>query len=169
VPSLSSPDCASAAASATKSRGTQIPSLRPLSTFSPWRMRDGRLGSVTTACPSAASVGARRMPTTRASTSVSEGKSAAAAAAPATTVSGSPIPSRRAGTAYSRRSARRSILAASAKSTSVSVASARPRTVWPVGGNSTSPSTFGPKRRPMPTKTIAAVTGVPSSRRDTAA
>ena len=36
-----------------------MPSLSPLSTFRPWRMRDGTRGSVTTAAPSAASVGAR--------------------------------------------------------------------------------------------------------------
>ena len=36
-----------------------MPSLSPDSTFSPCRMREGRRGSVTTACPSAASVGAR--------------------------------------------------------------------------------------------------------------
>ena len=44
-------------ASAMNSSGTQMPSLRPLSTLSPWRIRDGRRGSVTTAWPSAASVG----------------------------------------------------------------------------------------------------------------
>ena len=45
--------------SAANSSGTQIPSLSPLSTFSPWRMRGGTRGSVTTAWPRAASVDAR--------------------------------------------------------------------------------------------------------------
>ena len=54
-----SPALACAIASTMKNRGTQIPSFSPLSTFSPWRTREGRRGSVTTACPSAASVGAR--------------------------------------------------------------------------------------------------------------
>ena len=55
-----------------KKSGTQIPSLRPLSTFSPCRMRDGRRGSVTTAWPSAASVGARMTARRSASGQVSE-------------------------------------------------------------------------------------------------
>ena len=41
------------------SSGTQMPSLSPLSTLSPWRMREGRRWLLTTGCPSAASVGAR--------------------------------------------------------------------------------------------------------------
>ena len=50
-----------------KKSGTQMPSLRPLSTFSPWRTRERQRGSVTTAWPSAASVGARMIASRRAS------------------------------------------------------------------------------------------------------
>ena len=42
-----------------KNSGTQIPSFSPLSTFSPCRTGEGSRGRVTTAWPSAASVGAR--------------------------------------------------------------------------------------------------------------
>ena len=42
-------DSTSAAASAIRSSGTQMPSLRPLSTFNPWRRSDGSRFSVTTA------------------------------------------------------------------------------------------------------------------------
>src|SRR3954452_19707829 len=48
----------SAHASTMNSSGTQMPSLRPLSTLSPWRMRIGRRGSVTTALASGAAGGA---------------------------------------------------------------------------------------------------------------
>ena len=61
----------SAAASAINSSGTQIPSLSPLSTFSPCRIRDGSRGSVTTASPSAASVGASSTASTIASVTLS--------------------------------------------------------------------------------------------------
>ena len=50
-----------------KNRGTQSPSLSPLSTFSPWRIRDGMRSSVTTAWPSAASVHASTIASTSAS------------------------------------------------------------------------------------------------------
>ena len=65
------PDSTSATATAANSSGTQIPSLRPLSTFSPWRILPGMRGWVTTACPSAASVGARTTARITASSMVS--------------------------------------------------------------------------------------------------
>ena len=49
----------------------QMPSLRPLSTLRPWRILDGRRGSLTTAFPSAASVGASSTASTSASANVS--------------------------------------------------------------------------------------------------
>ena len=54
-----------------KSKGTQIPSLSPLSTLRPWRMRAGTSGLVTTAWPSAASVGASTTPMITASSMLS--------------------------------------------------------------------------------------------------
>ena len=146
-----------------------MPSLRPLSTLRPWRILDGSRGSVTTAWPSAASVGARRTASTSASGTVSAPNSAAATIAPSTIVSGSPIPSRRAGTAYSLRNVRRLMRDASAKSTTVSVASASSFTDSLAGGTSTSPSARAPTMRPTPTKTIAGVSDVPSTRRETIA
>ena len=50
---------APAKAIATRTMGRAMPSLRPLSTLRPWRTRTGTSGLLTTACPSAASVGAR--------------------------------------------------------------------------------------------------------------
>ena len=76
-----------------------MPSFSPDSTFSPCRMREGRRGSVTTACPSAASVGARITARIRISARLNEPNSPAPSAQPARIVSGRPIPSRRAGTA----------------------------------------------------------------------
>ena len=58
---------------------------------------------------------------------------------------------------------------ASQNSTSASVASASARTVALELSRSISPSTFGPASNPIATKTIAAVTGVPDSRREIAA
>ncbi len=83
-----------------------MPSLSPLSTLRPWRTRDGTRGSVTTACPSAASVGASTIASRTASMNASCPNTATPASAPATIVSGSPIASRRRGTTYWRRSAR---------------------------------------------------------------
>ena len=61
------PSSACATASAIRKSGTQMPSLRPLSTFRLWRMRTGRRCDVTTTWPSAASVGARMIATRSAS------------------------------------------------------------------------------------------------------
>ena len=70
--SLTAPASACATARTMKKSGTQMPSLSPLSTLSPCRTRDGSAGSVTTACPSAASVGARTTASRSASAQVSE-------------------------------------------------------------------------------------------------
>ena len=85
-------DSTSATATAAKSSGTQMPSLRPLSTLRPWRIRAGTRGSVTTACPSAASVGASTTPRISASSTLSSPKTAAAATAPSRIVSGETDP-----------------------------------------------------------------------------
>ena len=88
-----------------KNSGTQIPSFSPLSTLRLWRTRDGRRGDVTTAWPSAASVGARMIASTSASGHARSPSSATPATKPARIVSGRPIPSRRAGIPSVRRSA----------------------------------------------------------------
>jgi hypothetical protein len=132
-------------------------------------MRDGNLGSVTTASPRAASVGASRIASTIASVTLNWLKSRAASSVPSAMVSGSPIPSSRSGTAYSRRSRRGLIRDASAKSTTASVASASVRTPSLAGAEVTPSSTSGPTTTPTATNTIAAVTGVPVSRREIAA
>ena len=95
------PSSHSARASAMKKSGTQIPSLRPLSTLRPCRIRDGIRSSVTTAWPSAASVQASMIDSTSASTRLTPGSTPTPTSVPAAIVSGRPIPSRRAGTANS--------------------------------------------------------------------
>ena len=109
--------------------GRRSPSLSPLSTLSPWRIRSGTRSSLTTACPSAASVGARTTPRITASQNERTPKIAAAAIAPSAIVSGRPMPSSRSGTPTARRRCLRSIRDASQNSTSASVASASVRTV----------------------------------------
>ena len=74
---------------------------------------------------------------------------------PAAIVSGSPIPRRRAGTAYPSRSARRSIRAASENSTSASAASASNRNDPASGDSSTQPRPSVPTIRPAAVKAIA--------------
>ena len=140
-----------------KKSGTQIPSLRPLSTLRPCRTRDGIRSSVTTACPSAASVQASMIERTRASTRLTPGSTPTPTSVPAAIVSGRPIPSRRAGTANSLRRAGKEIRDASAKRTSVSVASATSFTASPPMCRSIRPS-IGPASSPVDVKKIAGVT-----------
>ena len=137
--------------------------------FNPWRIRPGTRGSVTTAWPRAASVGARMTPRMTASQKVSTSKITPAASAPRAIVSGRPIPSRRSGTEISRRSFPKSMREASEKSTSASVASASARTVELVLEMSTPSRTLGPTRIPIETNRIAGVIGDPESRFETAA
>ncbi len=146
-----------------------MPSLSPLSTFSAWRIRGGTRGSVTTACPRAASVGASTTARITASQAVSWPKIAAAPTAPSAIVSGNPRPSSRAGSPTSRRSSRRSTREASLNSTNANVASASARTVSLLLERSTPSSTCGPTSTPNATNTIAGVTGVPCRRREIAA
>ena len=150
-----------------KKSGTQIPSLRPLSTLRPCRIRDGIRSSVTTAWPSAASVQASMIESTSASTRLTPGSTPTPTSVPAAIVSGRPIPSRRAGTANSLRRAGNEIREASAKRTSVSVASASSLTGSPPICRSIRPST-GPASRPAEVKKIAGVTTDRSIRPETA-
>ena len=161
-------DSTSATATAANRSGTQIPSLSPLSTFRPWRIRCGTRGSVTTAWPSAASVGANTIARITASSTDNCPKIQAAATAPSAIVSGRPMPSRRSGTPASRRRRPRSMREASQNSTSARVASASVRTAELELSVSISPSTLGPTSNPMTTNSIVAVRGVPDSRPETA-
>jgi hypothetical protein len=112
-------------------------------------------------------VQASTIASTKASATVTPGRTAAPSSAPATIVSGRPIPSSRSGTATSRRSSRTEIPDASANSTSVSVISASSFTCSPWMSRSTSPST--PTSSPAVVKNIAPETLRPSSPRETAA
>ena len=132
-------------------------------------MRDGTRSSDTTAAPRAASVGATAMASSAASTTVRPGRVRRAAPTPATIVNGSPMPSRRTGTASSRRRVRRSIRDASVNSTSASVDSAISRRVAPLGPTVNHPSTASPSTIPAVRNTIADVTIVRPRRRDTMA
>src|SRR5829696_736487 len=69
-------------ARAMKKSGTQIPSLRPLSTVEPCRIRDGIRSSLTTAWPSAASVQASMIERTSASTQLTPGSTPMPASVP---------------------------------------------------------------------------------------
>jgi hypothetical protein len=140
---------------------------RPLSTLRPCRIRDGIRSSVTTAWPSAASVQASMIERTSASRRLTPGSTPTPTSVPATIVSGRPIPSRRAGTANSRCSAGNEIREASAKRTSVSVASASSFTGSPPMRRSIRPSR-GSASRPAEVKKIAAVTTERSNQRETA-
>ena len=124
---------------------------------------------MTTAWPRAASVGARITPTITASQKVNSPKITAAASAPSAIVSGSPIPSSRSGTEAPRRKALRSMLEASEKRTSASVASASARSVELVLAMLISSRTLGPTMSPIATNTIAGVIGDPDNRFETAA
>ena len=154
---------------AISSNGTQIPSLSPLSTLSPWRTRTGTRGSVTTASPSAASVGARTMASRIASISVTSPNIATPASVPATIVRGNPIASKRRGTTYSRRKVARLTRDASEKSTTVKVASATRRTDSLSIAGLSQLRAASLNRIPPATNTIAAVITEVESRRETLA
>ena len=109
-----------------------IPSLRPLSTLRPWRSRTGSRRSLTTACPSAASVGARMAASSAASTSVRSRKTRQPGGARRGYVSGSPTPSSRTGQPGVRSAACAGRSgSASVNRTSTSVASTRIETTSP--------------------------------------
>ena len=166
---LSASDSASAQARAITSSGTQMPSLSPLSTLSACRIRDGRRSSETTACPSAASVGARITASTTASASRSSGSTPQGADCPGHDGQREPdseeayrkrrlLAQRRPGCEMHRRTGR-------------APRSARPELRrscwWQVGRAGRSP--LGPTRRPPRRKNIAAETTEVASRRLTSA
>jgi hypothetical protein len=144
--------------------GTQMPSLRPLSTFSPSRTGAGTFSFVTTALPSAASVGASIVARIATVSSGRSGKSSHPTPKPKAMVSGSPIISMRCGIRKLRRRVARLALAESLKSTSARVSSASIRSPSPVTFRSSRPRTPGPARTPKARKTTAPLTGVRSRR-----
>ncbi len=106
-------------------KGRARPSFRPLSTLRALRTTAGTRGLATTACPRAASVGARITPIRAACQSSRPPKTATAATAPATIVSGSPMPRSRPDRLGSRVQRRMSRLDESAKRTITRAASSR--------------------------------------------
>ena len=88
---------------------------------------------------------------------------------PPAIVSGSPTPSRRAGSETSSRSVARLMRDASENSTRVRVTSASTLTTSLEVAGSTRPSASAPTSTPAIVNTMGAVTGVPDSRPDTAA
>ena len=92
-------DSVTATASSTVTTGTAIPSLSPLSTLRVWRILTGSRRSLTTACPSAASVGANTAASSAASIMLRPGTTTTASPVPARIVNGRPMPSIRPGSA----------------------------------------------------------------------
>ena len=127
-------ECATVSATAPAMKkltnGVAMPSFSPLSTFRIRRIRAGTCSSSTTWAPSAASVGATAAAMTAAAHGSRCGKSTTATAVPTAMVSGRPTSRRRSSTPASRRNnTRRLTRAASEKSRSASVTSARLRSV----------------------------------------
>ncbi len=137
--------------------GVTIPSLRPLSTFSARRIRTGTDLLVTTARPSAASVGARMVATKAAAPHPTAGNVRYASTAPATIVSGSPTNSSRLGRAASPSTSRSRTVDASANSSRASVSSVMVRTASLPNENGSTPNPPGPRIAPTATNTIGPV------------
>ena len=100
-----------------------MPSFRPLSTLIVERIILGTFGSVTTALPSAASVGVSNNASKIMYVIGCSGNSHTATAVPATIVKGRPIKSNRAGICHERRNNFRSNKAASLNNTSTNAIS----------------------------------------------
>ena len=148
-------------------KGVTMPSLSPLSTLSMRRTREGIRSSDMIVDPSAASVGATMAPRAAATQRPLEWNSPTASAAPAPIVSGSPIPSRRAGMAMSVAKVHALTREASEKSTRARVISANERMVDECSCTWT--RTTGPwvTANPSRTKAMGAVTCQRSRRADT--
>ena len=159
--------CMLAKVASTSTTGSAIPSLRPLSTLSACRTRTGTPGLLTTACPSAASVGASTAPSTAASSQLNSGSSNLATTAPRPIVSGNPMPSKRTGRPSSCRSAYQSMRAASPKRTKINVSSARMCIAPCSTFRCSHPSPQGPNNRPHATNTRGGVSEDVAIRFDT--
>ena len=114
-----------APATATSTNGVAIPSFSPLSRLIRRRILAGTARLSITPAPSAASVGARAAPISRASQMLMPPNRASASSVPRPIVSGRPIPSSRRQRPSSARRSRSPTRDASENSTSTSVTSAR--------------------------------------------
>ncbi len=137
--------------------GVASPSLSPLSTFSARRMRTGTAGSVKTARPSAASVGARIVPMTAAAAQPSAWNIRPATSVPRAIVSGSPSRSSRPGSWTSPSTSRNLTVEASANSKRASVSSVNVSEASSPIRNGRTFRTLGPSSKPAVMNTIGAV------------
>ena len=142
----------------TVTTGVDRPSLRPLSTFSNRRTRDGTRVSVKTVAPSAASVGASSAAINAAAAQPCSGNIQYASRVPEAMVSGIPIRSRRKAGPRSTPTCRICRCEASEKSTKTRVTSAMGSSQWTSGVSGTSPKPVSPASTPTATNTIGAVT-----------
>ena len=155
TPPLSS---AFAMSRATRKKGTARPSLSPLSTSSAWRTRGGTAWSVTTFCPSAASVAASMVDSRKTEPNAMPGNTSRPTPTPASNESGSPMSSRRTGHESSCRSDRRSRRIASLNSSNTSASSVILSATTLSSLTSNRPSADTPTARPASMNTIAEVT-----------
>ena len=148
-------------ATANETSGATMPSLSPLSTLRVRRIRLGTNRLVTMPAPSPASVGARHAAARTANHTPSPPKTRRTASAPRTTVKGSPIPSKRAGTPTSWRSDVNRRRAESEKRIRTKVISAVIRMV--VADNEMWKVWSAPKVRPPSVNTIGEVMPIRSA------
>ena len=137
--------------------GVAIPSFSPLSTLSARRMRTGTALLVTTAIPSAVSVGAKMAATSAAGPHPTSGNMTWATSAPAAIVSGKPMNSSRDGTLASPSTSRSRTVDASENSRMASVSSVTVRTASLVTDTARTLNPAGPSRTPAATKTMGAL------------
>ena len=137
--------------------GVMMPSFSPLSTLSARRMRTGTARSVTTAKPSAASVGARIVATRSAVAQVMSANIHRASRAPAITVSGRPMNSSRSGIVRSPSTARSRTPEASANSSNAKVSSVMVSAASLSNATGRISTPAGPNRAPAATNTMGAV------------
>ena len=134
--------------------GVAIPSFRPLSMLIARRIRTGIARSSSTGRLSAASVGARIDPMTRAKPTPSAGNRSHAMSAPPAIVNGNPIASSRPGSHAMPPASRSPIVEASENRRSARVSSASTRNGSNVAGAVTAPTPAGPRSAPTVTRTI---------------
>ena len=158
-----SPALSSASARNTNRMGTQMPSFRPLSTFRPWRISSGTDSLVTTALPSAASVGASMVASRAMVNRDRLSTSSTPTPKPSTMVNGRPISSNRAGSPAVFFNTLMSAPAASVNSTIASVTSARLRIVSPSVSHDSRSRPRGPTSRPKQVNTIGPLIQVRST------
>ena len=151
-PSACPTSCASARNNSRT--GTQMPSFRPLSTLRPCLMSSGTASLLTTACPSAASVGASIVASSASSKRDSSTLSSHATPKPSAIVSGRPTSSNRTGSQAVLRSTFKLAPAASLNKTSARVNSASVFSVSRSVSNDNRSKPAGPISRPKAVNTI---------------